>query len=168
MPLPDLPWKWKGNTSEMCLISGSWSLEDIPFWCWSVCGQEKGQLPMESIYTHVRSFLLQFSRCHGLPSLGKVQTKSENQRSASAVAFFIRFDWKHRDDYDLLAFLRQLSTPWPQVFFWNSKCTKRWQPSFSWSHNLPISSQFNENAMWPITLETQIVILWLWFPCCWK
>lgn len=155
MPLPDLPWKGKGNTSEMCLISGSWSLEDIPFWSWSVCVQEKGQLPMESIYTHVRSFLLQFSRFHRLPSLGRVQIKSENQRSASAVAFFIRFVWKYRDDYDLLAFLRQLSTRWPQSFFWDLKHTKQ---SVSWSHHLPISPQFIEKLKWPITLENQTEI----------
>lgn len=93
---------------EMCLISGSWSLEDILFWCCSVCVQEKGQLPTES-NAHVRSLLLQFSACHWLP--GKVQTKSENRRSDVAVACFIRFVWKYQEDYELLAFLRQCRNP---------------------------------------------------------
>lgn len=73
---------------------------------------------------------------------GKVQTKSENQRSASAVAFFIRFARKHRDDYDLLAFLSQHRNLWPQPCFRKLCYSKQ----VSWSQDPPISPWFIGNV----------------------
>lgn len=122
-PLPDLPWKWKGNTSEMCSISGSLSPEDVAFWSTGKGSITHGKYVYSCQIILIPVLLLSWVAESGESSL---QTKSENQEVSQRSGLFIRFVWKYRDDYDLLTFLNQVSTPWPQSSFWNLKHTKQW------------------------------------------
>ena len=63
-----------GNTCEMYLIGGFGVYRIWPLDLRACACPGRGQLPMESIHTHVRWFILQFSHCHEQPRKNKIRS----------------------------------------------------------------------------------------------